>query len=609
MKKISAVLLSLLFIFAVIPFASAEGVTPVVMVSGFGATTLAIDGEAVFPPTGDQIIAALGLDDLSPEHIKSELEKWTAEKGYVQQLSAIVTRILEPIKMNPDGTSYYDVQPIVSGAANTSLAAFTENDMLSLVPYTGSEFLDMESIGDRIGDENVFNFTYDWRLDYNNTADQLKEYIDDVLELTGAKKVSIYSISQGSMVVGQYLWKYGDLGQCDNVVFDTPVLGGTTFVTDIFDTQRYLTVDLKTVLNLVSDILHTETDLTFIADIVDNFQIVKDAIDFGRTTVVLPPMKTCIAAWEMLPVDKFDEISALWLDEGENAEVISAIEDFYSGFMSHITETFELAEENGITVSIKACTGTDLVLNSDAYSDGIVDMRYSCGAICAPWGETFPESYVQAVDNGKNSISPDRTVDISTGYWPQRTWIFNGLLHGQIEWCRKSLALVETLLYTHDLKDAYSSYDFPQFMESTAPTSGIAVSFKNTNSSFLALDGSDEYVLVIKNLSLKDYVVISGIESDVVSASFKLPKALLSGEELEIPVKADKAASGSLTVKYNTTGKVFKNMEKTFGVTALDSYSGVTVENKAAENDNTPFFIRWLISLVKSFLSLFSFAK
>ncbi len=609
MKKLTAVIMSLLIIMAVIPVAFAQGVTPVVMVSGFGATTLAIDGEAVFPPTTDQILAALGLDDLSPEHIKSEIEKWTAEKGYVQQLSDIVDRILEPIKLNNDGTSIYDIKPIVSGAANTSLAAFKANDMLSLVPYTGSEFLDMESIGDKIGDENVFNFTYDWRLDYNDTADELKTYIDDVLKLTGADRVSIYAISQGSMVVGQYLYKYADLKQVDNIVFDTPVLGGTTFVTDLFDTTRYLTVDLKKVCDLLGDILHTEMNLSFIADIVESIKALDGAVDFGRTEVVLPPVKTCVAAWEMLPPEKFPEICPLWLDETEHSEVISTIKEFYSGFMTHITETFELAERNGTTVSIKACTGTNLVLNSDCYSDGIVDMKYSCGAACAPWGEKFPDNYVQAVDNGKNSISPDRTVDLSTGYWPQRTWVFNGLLHGQIEWCRKSLALVETLLYTHDLKDAYSSYDFPQFMESTAPTSDISIRFKNTNSSFLLLDGSAEYVLVIKNLSLKDYVVINGIESDAVSVDFRLPKALLNGEELEIPVTAKTVSNGKITVKYNTTGNPLKKLEKSFGITALENYSGVSLSGTTVENSKLPFIFRWIVNLFRSVIEKLSFAK
>ena len=58
--------------------------------------------------------------------------------GIEKPLRDIITSIVEPLRMNDDGTSYYDIVPILSGAKNTSLEAFTKNDQLDLVPYTGS---------------------------------------------------------------------------------------------------------------------------------------------------------------------------------------------------------------------------------------------------------------------------------------------------------------------------------------------------------------------------------------------------------------------------------------------------------------------------------------
>lgn len=599
MKKLISLLLAVITVFSVLTVAFADDeVTPVVMISGFGATTLTLDGEAVFPPSTDKIIDALGVRGLDLNGTVEYIKKWLADKGYVEQLSAIVNRIMEPIRMDADGNSYYDIKPIVSGAENTSLAAFKANDMLGSIPYTGSEFLDMESIGQRIGDENVFNFTYDWRVDYDKTADELKSYIDDVLGLTGADKVSIYSISQGSMVVGQYLYKYASLRQTDNIVFDTPVLGGTNFAADVLAVDVPIELDFKTIFRLLSDILHTETDLTGLSSILEG-DFIKGAIEYGRDDLVVPPVATCIAFWEMVPPERFDDIYPLLLDEQENAAVISAVKKFYGGFMADITGTFEKAERYGSTVSIKACTGNNLVTNTDAYSDGIVDMQYSCGAVCAPWGESFPVDYKQAVADGKNGISPDRTVDISAGYWPQRTWIINGLLHGQVEWCRKSLELVETLLYTHDLKDAYSSYEFPQFIESEAPTSDVKVSFNNTNSSFLLLDGSADYTLTVRNLSKESTYIIKSVGGDTVKADMKLGFALLPGESREISVKADGAGSDTLTVTYAEAGKPFNTLQKSFGVTAVTEYSGVTAENKAPQNDKTPFIFRYIVMFFK----------
>ena len=608
-KRISAILVAAVLIFTAIPFASAAEVTPVIMVSGFGATTLAIDGEAVFPPSLGKIASALGLDDLSYEKVKAELEIWMQDQGYVQQLSAIVARIVEPIRVNSDGSSTYNAKPIVSGAKNTSYTAFVENGMEDYIPYTGSEFLDMQSIADRIGGDNVFNFMYDWRVDYDVVADEFKEYIDDVLEMTGAEKVSIYSVSQGCLVVGQYLYKYSHLEQTDNVVLDTPVLGGTSFASDLY-TPGGITLNFPVILRLLSDILHTEFDFTGLSGLLEG-DFVSGAINIGKEDILLPPLKSCIAFWQLIPIEKFDDLKTVVLDEKENAAVIKATLNFHNGFMGNITETFEKATEHGSTVSIKACTGFDLVTPSNAYSDSIVDVQYSTGAICAPYGETFSDDYEQTVDNGKNSISPDRTIDLSAGYWPHRTWVIDGLFHGQVEWCEKSLGLVEELLFTHNIKDAYSSYEYPQFMESHSPTSNLTINFINTNNTFLLLeDGRSDYTLEIKNVSKENSFVIKSIDCDAVDADFKFSKTLLPGETLYVPVSAEKIGSGTLKITYSNVKNVFESEIKSFGISVIDSYSGTTKNDDMPENTKVPVIFRaiWnfmceLFSKIKNLIS------
>lgn len=612
MKKFLALFMAAVIAIAAMPFAFAAEVTPVILVSGFGATALAKDGEAVFPPSLNTILDAVGInEDLTLEKAISELEIWLQDEGYVVQLAAIVSRMMENIRVNSDGTSTYDVEPIISGAENTSLAAFKEQDMLDYVPYTGSEFLDMESIGARIGDENVFNFMYDWRKDYDLVADEFKAYIDDVLEMTGADKVSVYSISQGCLVVGQYLYKYSELEQTDKVIFDTPVLGGSTFVADLLTPGR-TNLNFPVILSLVSDVLHVELDLTGISPILEG-DFIMGAIDIGKLQCILPVVLPCVAFWQMVPVDMFEEKAAVMLDAEEHAEVIAAVRNFHNGFMSNITETFEKATEHGSVISIKACTGFDIVTDTNAYSDSIVDMEYSCGAICAPYGETFPEDYVQAVNNGKNSISPDRTVDLSAGYWPHRTWVFNGLYHGQAEWCPQSLALLEELLYTDNIKDAYSSYDFPQFIQSESPTSDISMHFVNTNSNFLLLeDGREEYTMVVKNVSKENAVVINSIECDngAVTPDYSCSAILGAGESMNVTVSASEAKSGKITVKYAEIKNVFASMEKRFGVTVLETYSGVTAEDNMPENKGIQYIFKYIINVfVNIFNEIMSFLK
>lgn len=615
-KKISAIILALVMVCCSVPLASAasDEVVPVVMVSGFGATTLAIDGEAVFPPSVDAITSAMGMKDLSMASISDFISRLADD--YVTTLSKVVVDIVEPVRMNPDGTSYYDAKPIVSGAENTSLKAFRENDMLSYVPYTGSEFLDMESIADKIGEENVFNFTYDWRLDYDQIADDLNEYIQDVLELTGAKEVSIYTISQGGLVVGQYLYKYASLGQAHNVVFDTPVLGGTSFATDLFVADP-LDINLEYVLAIVADVMHTELDLSSIAKQLKNLDIIPEAINYARNDLILPAIYSCPAFLEMVPICDFDKVKAARLDETENEAVIKMVDRFQDGFMSNITSTFEKATENGATVSIKASTGFSLCTNTKTYSDMIVDMKYSCGAICAPYGETFPSDYVQAVDTGKNHISPDRTVDISAGYWPDRTWVLNGLTHGAPEWCKDSLALLEALLLTDDVKDAYSHSDLPQFFESSAPTAKIKVSFENTNNGFFyAEEVGATGVLKVKNTSLKTSYLITKLVSSTgaVDINYNSVRVLGPGQTAYIPVTAKELKNDTIKVKFSSTDEPTKTSEKTFGILVTDSYSGAVSDKQTTETpkdeilgDGTfnfkSFLFNFVIRIIKTVLA------
>lgn len=133
------------------------GHSPVVMISGFGATILSEKQEdgslkRVFPPDTKEILKLLGVNapDLITGIIELLAQKGT--DGIEKPLRDIITSIVEPLRMNDDGTSFYDIVPILSSAKDTSLEAFTKNDQLDLVPYTGSEFLDMEVIGDEIGD-------------------------------------------------------------------------------------------------------------------------------------------------------------------------------------------------------------------------------------------------------------------------------------------------------------------------------------------------------------------------------------------------------------------------------------------------------------------------
>ena len=572
------------------------GHSPVIMVSGFGATALAekqADGslKKVFPPDMSKILSLLGAN---AGDLLGGIAKLIGiyENGNIEKpLREIVTSIVEPLRMNPDGSSYYDIVPIISGAQNTSLEAFTKNDQLDLVPYTGSEFLDMEVIGDEIGDDHVFNFLYDWRLSHVEVAAQFRDYIKEVLAITGHDKVSVYSISQGSLVVGAYMYEYPDDNYIDRAVFHTPLLEGSDLITDLYSVDP-LSLNFDTALEIVGNIFHTEADLSFIMDIIPE-DGANWVADYGLKSMVIPTVIYIPSFWEMCSPESYEALKAHYLDKEENAELIAKVEYMRNGFMSHVSQTFKAQQAKGVDISIKACSGSPLASGTEDNSDGIVNLKYSCGATCAPLGETFDSSYVQAVDTGKNNISPDRTIDLSTGYLPERTWIVNRHYHGQAEWDPRTYDLLMELLLTDNIKDAYSHFEYPQFMESEAPTSDVIVLFKCTNSSFLPTLSKHLFKgnsVIIKNLSNEDRISISSVSCAGSSLKFNAvyPIVLEPGQSIEVSFTGSVPAEDiydSIDISYRRVSLTADEKTRSFGFTITHDYSGI------AKTDLTPAYL------------------
>lgn len=586
MKKILSVILAVMLLLgcvSVTGFAGDEcdcGKTPVVMVSGFGATTLVkvnADGSetVAFPFGTDAILDA----------VKDNLGKFNPDTPFMF-IGDIVAQLVDPIRMNPDGTSYYDLKPIFTSAADTSLAAFKENEALEYVPYTGSEFLDMQCLGDELGEDHVFNFLYDWRLSGDDIADSLHDYIKEVIELTGHDKVSIYSLSQGSIYVSQFLYKYAEEGLVDNVVLDNPIMAGSDFVADIFcgEGTEY-ELNFGEILDLLANILHTEFDLGAIGAMLPAGLNLNNVATIGAQQFILPVVKDGAAYLEMLPDDKFDAVCEMY---DFSPELLEKVDKVRSGYMADIEGTLRKAQECGATVSLVTCAGFDLVTGSKVPSDGIVNVATSCGATCSYEG--FDADYVQAVDIGKNVISPDRKIDLSTGYLPERTWIINELNHGQVEWSELSLGLVETLLYTHDLDDAWSSYDYPQFMQSDDPSRDLHLRFAETNCLYGIKDGSG--TLVLTNISKENAMAIQSITVNgaEILEPVMLPASIKPGEALSFTVDTADITTADVEIEYIEASLLSTEKTKSFTFSVTDDYSGVVESDAEAGSISVDIF-------------------
>ena len=586
MKKFFSVILVLIMAMSLfVPAFAKENCdcekTPVIMISGFGATTLVRifdDGseKAVFPPSVDDIVSI----------VKKHINKFDKD-NLTEFVYPVIEDILDPIRMNADGTSYYNIKPIYSSVEDTSYDGFTKNNATSYIPYADSDFLDMKSASERLGGDHVFNFMYDWRKSGDEVADELLSYIERVREFTGHDKVSIYCLSQGSVPVAQYLYKYADRGYIENLLFDNPIFDGSYFVSDIMSGEKEMNFNVDEILDLLENIIHVEINISEIlnalpSDKIDPF--VNKQVKLAAEKIILPTAKNAPAYLEMAPNDEYERIVNTYYGEEGCEKLVEKTDKVMNGYRSDIEETLRSAMKCGIDVSVLSCSGFGLATGGNAQSDAIVNLTSSCGAYCNPMGEPFDSSYVQKKDVGKYCISPDRTIDLSCGYLPEKTWIINERYHGQGEWAPDSLALIEELLYTHNLKDAWSSYDFPQFMQSDDPGNDIFASFRDTNSLITVRDGKG--ILVIKNTSNKFSELIRGIYVDETELSFNAPFILRPGEECTAEINTSENTSGKIRVSYCSSDNMLVGKDKIFSYTVTDSYGGVVSETETPDYEN-----------------------
>lgn len=563
------------------------GKTPVIMVSGFGATTLVQVND-----DGSESVAFPFTVQTALSVVKKHISKFDVN-NLMPFVQAVIGDLLEPIRMNPDGSSVHELKPIYSSAEDTSYAGFVKNNATNYIPYGDSDFLDMKSATARLGDDHVFNFLYDWRLSGDKVADLFLDYIEQVRSLTGHDKVSVYCLSQGSTAVAQYLYKYADKGYIDKLVFDNPIFEGSYFVSDILnDKSEIYNLDIDTLIDLLENIIHTEVDLSeilaaVIPDTVD--PTVNSAVKAVGLSTILPIAKNSPAYLEMVPPDKFDQVCADYFSDEGNEKIIEDAMKVRNGYMKDTAGTLRRAAGFGAEISIVSCSGVGLVTGTNVQSDSIVNLSSSCGAYCSEGRNKFPDNYVQKeYSGGRNLISPDRTIDLSTGFIPERTWIINERYHGQGEWAPNSLRLLETLLYTSDLTDAWCSAEFPQFMQSDDPNKDVVATFASTNSLYAVQNGDGK--LVVKNVATKNCVLITDISAEgaELTSESELPIKLAAGEQLVLTLDTSNKTSGKITIKYYESDNYCMEKTRTYSFSVTDNYSGQLTGSQANGAENSP---------------------
>jgi pimeloyl-ACP methyl ester carboxylesterase len=400
-------------------FASGVQTYPEIYVPGFNTSTIYADkndpASAVVLPDKETVIQIL-KDEIAPAFAVYAIDKNAEKLGGV--ISDVINTVAEGWFNNPDGA-----------AKDNSGANFV---------YPAKKSIKYNS--------NLM-FGYDWRGDPVESAAQLNDFIDYVLECSGKDKVALTSHSMGSIVVLTYISVYGS-DKVMGVVFDSPAIYGLETVGELF--SRRTDFDAQGVATILKMLIGTTEYEELLSSIVDIFSMagingsISDYLDGAYDRVgsvvfsksLLPLFGCWPSVWSMIPDEYIEDVMAdVFANEFSDeayAGLKAKIENYNYKVRADKTQTLLDFDAVG-RVAVVSRYGYNTIPMTNGWtslSDAVIDTKNtSFGATTAKIGEHFSDEELSGKD--MKYISPDKTIDASTCLFPDKTWFIKNVYHSE----------------------------------------------------------------------------------------------------------------------------------------------------------------------------------
>lgn len=440
MKKIIALALSIVMAFTLCmpAFAVAEAEYydgyPVVIVRGidFGGLVNLDDGSNAMQVKPGDILDFI---------VELVLGKFVEEKETFLTDAALdlVWDIMGPIASNPDGSTMDE--NVGMKQYYGSMDEFPELDTEFLLK-SGEGNLALSFI-DRIGAENVYYFTYDWRKSPEKIAGELDAFIEMAMDKSGKDKVHIAALSMGGMVTTAYMY-YKGTASIDSVAYLSAAHNGTYVCGDALNGRIVFTPDTleDALLNLIGDeslnfftwfllkVLRVLGGTDILCSFLNDF--VADTSEVAYSGGLRDILGTALGMWALCPDDDFASGREFIFSGAEEkyASVLSQLEGIEK-FVKSTESTIEAAYEDGVKIVFTSNYNQPLIpiypraaLNSDSTLESELTSNF---ATIANFGKTLDDSYIATRDS--KYISADKVIDASTCYYPEYTWFIKDADH------------------------------------------------------------------------------------------------------------------------------------------------------------------------------------
>ena len=341
-----------------------------------------------------------------------------------------------------------------------------------------------------LSDDLLYLYAFPLIGDPLESARGLNDYIQFVKEQQGTEKVNIVTISLGGTILTSYMELYKNTGYKDinRIVNVVSCLQGTDVMGDFYLRQfkindpehpEYETFFFNEFLPMVMETNADNKALGYIINIALKImpkEVVYSLLSGAVDGIVETLMLYCPQFWAMVPVDRFDDVKAMYYDQiwgdPECAALAKKLDDFHTAAANLTDNLKNFASQNGNLVHNVACYNLSYaeqdynffgaMRSSDSTnSDGIIDIDSTTLGpknMYAKAGTVLPDEIL--FDNSR-IISPDGSIDITNCPFRDTTWFFHGQYH-EVGRNDVVIALIGRLI-TGEIKDVDDSADFPQF--------------------------------------------------------------------------------------------------------------------------------------------------
>ena len=346
---------------------------PVVIIPGIGQSRLIAENE-----NGTKIKNAwpIEIDEKAiMNELKGSLMKmilFRTDGGFSDKIASIADDATDALAVNPDGTKKYKIRPVSS---EKSLAEYTDAEKKEFFKN-----MPVQELAEKIGEDKIFYFAYDFFGDIADTAKALDEFITVVKTKTGSAKVDLFVYSIGGAVLKAYLKDYSVKCDCEKIVNFASVLDGASIIADIYENKLKLDNPLSLVSSFSGD---ADSVLSMAGMIPENVieNIVKKSVAVIRKNI----FDNCTTLRALVPDDRFEAVLAACKPSPALAEKVRSLHEYSKNFKN---EAKTLAESGMKFYQICGCGQKlpQIVETYDICTDGIVDTA------SASFGNVFPET-------------------------------------------------------------------------------------------------------------------------------------------------------------------------------------------------------------------------